>query len=70
MPPRPYTFVPWTVVNEDGVTSYTDTGAYDPEKELVRFMRILSECTEKTNTAEGRRYLDDCFKEYVFNLPS
>ena len=32
VPPRPYTFVPWTVVNEDGVTSYTDTGAYDPEK--------------------------------------
>ena len=24
--------VPWTVINEDGVTSYTDTGAYDPNK--------------------------------------
>ena len=32
VPPRPYDFVPWTVVNEDGITSYTDTGAYDPEK--------------------------------------
>lgn len=32
IPPRPYKFVPWTVVNEDGVTSYTDGGTYDPEK--------------------------------------
>ena len=32
LPPRKYTFVPWTVVNEDGVESYTDAGAYDPEK--------------------------------------
>ena len=47
------------------------TGAhYDPSAELVRFRDILSACAEKTNTAEGRRYLDECFKEYVFNLPS
>ena len=47
------------------------TGAsYDPASELVRFRDILSACAEKTNTAEGRRYLDECFKEYVFNLPS
>ncbi|MBO4676879.1 MAG: hypothetical protein J5633_04970 [Oscillospiraceae bacterium] len=32
IPPRPYDFVPWTVVNEDGVKLYSDTGAYDPEK--------------------------------------
>ncbi len=32
VPPRPYSFVPWTVVNEDSVSSYTDKGAYDPEK--------------------------------------
>ena len=44
--------------------------SYDPAAELLRFHAILSECAEKTNTAEGRRYLDDCFKEYVFNLPS
>ena len=43
---------------------------YDPEKELVRFMRILSECAEKTNTAEGRRYLDRMFRKYMFRLPS
>lgn len=24
--------VPWTVINEDGVASYTDAGAYDPSK--------------------------------------
>ena len=44
--------------------------SYDPVKELELFMRILADCAEKTNTAEGRRYLDECFKEYVFNLPS
>jgi len=32
VPPLPYTYVPWTVINEDGVASYTDKGAYDPEK--------------------------------------
>ena len=32
VPERPYTFVKWTVVNEDGVESYTDTGAYDQTK--------------------------------------
>lgn len=32
VPPKPYEFVPWTVINEDGVSSYTDKGAYDPEK--------------------------------------
>ncbi len=42
---------------------------YDTEKELVRFMRILSECTEKTNTAVGRRYLDRIFNKYMFRLP-
>ena len=31
-PEVPYTFVKWTVINEDGVESYTDTGAYDPSK--------------------------------------
>ena len=42
---------------------------YDPEKELVRFVRILSECAEKTNTAVGRRYLDRIFNKYMFRLP-
>lgn len=28
----PYKYMPWTVINEDGVTSYTDKGAYDPLK--------------------------------------
>ena len=42
---------------------------YDPEAELVRFHGILSECAEKTNTAEGRRYLDKAFNEYMFRLP-
>ena len=32
LPERPYEFVKWTVVNEDGVESYSDTGSYDPEK--------------------------------------
>jgi hypothetical protein len=31
-PERPYSYVKWTVINEDGVTSYTDTGAYDSSK--------------------------------------
>lgn len=43
---------------------------YNPESELVRFREILSECAEKTNTAEGRRYLDEVFSEYMFRLPS
>ena len=43
---------------------------YDVEDELRHFHSILKECAENTNTAEGRRYLDDSFKEYVFNLPS
>ena len=42
---------------------------YNPEKELVRFVRILSECAEKTNTAVGRRYLDRIFNKYMFRLP-
>ena len=44
--------------------------SYDLEQELAGFLSILSECAEKTNTAEGRRYLDETFREYVFNLPS
>lgn len=43
---------------------------YDPARELERFHAILKECAEKTNTAEGRRYLDDTFNEYMFRLPS
>ena len=43
---------------------------YDPEKELALFMRILEDCAEKTNTAEGRRYLDRMFDKYMFRLPS
>ena len=43
---------------------------YDPEKELLRFHSILSDCVEKTNTARGRRYLHRVFGEYMFRLPS
>ena len=43
---------------------------YDPERELARFMRILADCTEKTNTAVGRRYLERMFNRYMFRLPS
>lgn len=43
---------------------------YNPESELVHFREILSGCAEKTNTAEGRRYLDEVFSEYMFRLPS
>lgn len=32
VPERPYSYVKWTVINEDGVESYTDTGAYDASK--------------------------------------
>ena len=32
VPPKPYSCVKWTVINEDGVNSYTDTGAYDASK--------------------------------------
>jgi hypothetical protein len=32
VPQKPYKPVPWTVVNEDGVKKYTETGAYDPSK--------------------------------------
>ena len=45
-------------------------GRFDVEEELRSFHSMLSMCAEKTNTAEGRRYLDDSFKEYMFNLPS
>ena len=43
---------------------------YDPEKELERFTGILADCAEKTNTAEGRRYLERMFNKYMFRLPS
>ena len=43
---------------------------YDTEKELVRFMRRLAACVEKTNTAGGRRYLHRMFGKYMFRLPS
>ncbi len=32
VPPRPYAFVKWTVINEDGVKHYTGAGAYDAAK--------------------------------------
>ena len=32
LPELPYAYVKWTVVNEDGVESYSDTGSYDPDK--------------------------------------
>lgn len=43
---------------------------YVPEDELVRLHAFLSECAEKTNTAEGRRYLEKEFDKYMFRLPS
>jgi len=44
--------------------------SYEPEKELVRFMRRLTSCVEKTNTAGGRRYLHRMFEKNMFRLPS
>ena len=44
--------------------------SYDPVKELELFMRILADCADKTNTAEGRRYLHRMFERYMFRLPS
>ena len=44
--------------------------SYEPEKELVRFMRRLTSCVDKTNTAGGRRYLHRMFEKYMFRLPS
>lgn len=41
---------------------------YNPEKELENFCARLVECAIKTNTAEGRRYLDDIFNQYMFRL--
>ena len=32
VPEKPYKFVDWTVINEDGIGSYSDTGAYDQAK--------------------------------------
>lgn len=32
VPSLPYTYVPWTVLNEDGIACYTEKGAYDPEQ--------------------------------------
>ena len=43
---------------------------YDPSHELERFMAIMAGCADKTNTAEGRRYLDEVFNEYMFRLSS
>lgn len=39
-----------------------------PEEELELFCAKLAECTLMTNTAEGRRYLDDIFNQYMFRL--
>lgn len=52
--PLPYKYVPWTVINEDGVESYTDTGAYDPEK-----APDSSECVV-TPTNKSKPYSDAC----------
>ncbi len=30
--PRKFSYVPWTVINEDGIESYSDKGSYDPAK--------------------------------------
>lgn len=54
IPPRNYTYVPWTVINEDGVTSYTDTGAYDPEKAPDSTVCVV------TPTNKSKPYSDAC----------
>lgn len=41
---------------------------YEAEKELENFCAKLAECAIMTNTAEGRRYLDDIFNQYMFRL--
>ena len=41
---------------------------YSTREELELFCSYLAECVLKTNTAEGRRYLDDIFNQYMFRL--
>ena len=41
---------------------------YSTREELELFCSYLAECALKTNTAEGRRYLDDIFNQYMFRL--
>lgn len=42
---------------------------YELDEVLARFCALFCECAEKTNTAEGRRYLDESFNKYMFRLP-
>lgn len=41
---------------------------YDAQLELEIFCNFLAECVEKTDTADGRRYLDEIFNKYMFRL--
>lgn len=41
---------------------------YSTREELELFCAYMAECALKTNTAEGRRYLDDIFNQYMFRL--
>ena len=41
---------------------------YDLREELRHLAALVAGCAEKSNTAEGRRYLEDQFEKYVFRL--
>lgn len=58
---------PSDLPNPVSIAQLTDK-QYDGETELELFCKFLSECAEYTNTAEGRRYLDDIFNQYMFRL--
>ena len=42
--------------------------SYDVHKELQVLMEYIAQCLDKSNTEEGRAYLDTVFNEYMFRL--
>ncbi len=42
--------------------------ASDSVEELKKLHGFIAQCAEKTDTDEGRRYLDDIFNKYMFRL--
>lgn len=58
---------PADLPNPVSLTSLTgDT--YNVKEELEKLHGFIAQCAEKTDTDEGRRYLDDIFNKYMFRL--
>ena len=58
---------PADLPNPVSLTSLTgDT--YNVKEELEKLHGFIAQCAKKTDTDEGRRYLDDIFNKYMFRL--